>query len=282
MFIFKKVSDLQRHLQSVRSSGKRVGFAPTMGALHDGHLSLIAQANQACDISVCSIFVNPTQFNDKSDLDKYPRTTEKDIDLLLKAGCHVLFLPDVEEVYPPDFDYDFEVSLEGLDQGMEGAFRPGHFKGMVQVVRRLLQIVEPQQLFMGQKDFQQYSICKHMIKVCQLPVQIVCSPIIREVDGLAMSSRNVRLDADARALAPEIYKALQGAQALVKEGKSVAEIKNAALSALTRPGFDVDYFEIVDEDTLVPISKFEEGKRAVACTTVRCGGVRLLDNAFLT
>jgi pantoate--beta-alanine ligase len=248
-----------------------------MGALHAGHISLIEHSKKETDLTICSIFVNPTQFNDKSDLEKYPRPIEKDIDLLINAGCDALFLPDYEDVYPENFDFDASVDLEGLDLTMEGAHRPGHFHGVVQVVRRFLDIVKPDKLYMGQKDFQQFTIIGHVIEKLDLPVDLVVCPILREPDGLAMSSRNIRLNEDARNLAPVIYKTLSEARANYLAGMSVAEVKKQALDSLNIPGVTVDYFSIIDTKTLQEVE--EKGFNPIAAlTTVNIGGVRLLDN----
>ncbi len=182
------VNSLQRTLNTYRKQGLTIGFVPTMGALHAGHLSLIRQSAKKNDIVVCSIFVNPTQFNNASDLAKYPRTLKKDGQLLESAGCHLLFAPSVDEIYPPGLDTEVKFSFKGLDKMMEGRFRPGHFKGMAQVVKRLLDLVQPHDLYMGQKDFQQFTIVAHMIKTLKLPIQLVVCPIMREAHGLAMSS----------------------------------------------------------------------------------------------
>jgi pantoate--beta-alanine ligase len=280
MLIFKKVDQLQDYLQTQGKNGLSIGFVPTMGALHQGHISLIDQANAANDISVCSIFVNPTQFNDKSDLAKYPRPIEHDIELLVEANCDVLFLPEVSEIYPPDFDYDYELDLGYITQPMEGAFRPGHFKGVIQVVKRLLDIVQPSHLYMGQKDFQQFSIIKAMIKKLAMPVQIVMCPILREPDGLAMSSRNVRLSPDGRQLSSQISAALRQAQADAKALPLAQVLENARLS-LQKAGIEIEYLEAVHADTLQPATNFDDAESVVLCTTVRIDGVRLLDNVVL-
>ena len=194
MYIFQKAADLRSHLKTIlRGRSSTIGFIPTMGALHEGHLALIRAAQANGCYTVCSIFVNPTQFNDPSDLEKYPRTPEKDAELLEKVGCDVIFMPEVEEIYPPGDIQDFELDFEGLDEVMEGVFRPGHFKGVAQVVKRLLDLVQPDGLYMGQKDFQQVAIVRHLIRVTRFPVELVVVPTVREHDGLAMSSRNIRL-----------------------------------------------------------------------------------------
>lgn len=280
MHLFTTVKDIQIFLQECRAEGKTVGFAPTMGALHQGHLSLIELSRRDNDITVCSIFVNPRQFDDKKDLDKYPRPIEKDTEMLKGAGCDVLFIPEVEEMYPTDFDNQWSLDLGTLDKGMEGAHRPGHFHGVTVVVRRLLEIVMPDHLYMGQKDLQQFCIVQYMIKALDMPVNIVLCPIVREADGLAMSSRNVRLDETARAAAPAIYQTLLRIQELSRTA-TVAELYTQARAWFDRPDFDLDYFEVVRTDTLEVVSSLDEYPEIFACTTVRVGGVRLLDNIRL-
>ncbi|MEM1320921.1 MAG: pantoate--beta-alanine ligase [Bacteroidota bacterium] len=280
MYLFKKVSDLQHHLHQLRAGGRKIGFAPTMGALHQGHLSLIRRAAAENDCTVCSIFVNPTQFNDAADLEKYPRTAANDIHLLTSKGNNVLFMPPVEEVYPPDLDTKISFSFGPLAAVMEGAHRPGHFEGMAQVVKRLLDIVQPDGLYMGQKDFQQLAIVRSMLKQLGSGIDLVMCPIIREEDGLAMSSRNVRLDPALRPQAALLSQTLQKTKAL-QDQQSPAEISAAALNTLTRPGFRPEYFEIVDGRSLQRLHRFEETDFAVACTAVWVGEVRLIDNLIL-
>ncbi len=277
MYVFKKVADLKKYLDKRRKSGDTVGFVPTMGALHEGHMSLIQQSITATDCTVCSIFVNPTQFNEASDLEKYPRTIAKDMAMLNTEGCHVLFLPDVSEVYPPGLNTELELDFGDLATVMEGKFRPGHFDGMAQVVKRLLDIVEPHQLFMGQKDFQQLTIVRSMLRQLELPVQLVMCPIIREKGGLAMSSRNVRLDPALRKKALLLNKTLKAAKRKMKT-ESPAAIKKWAMKQLKIPSFKPEYFEIVDGITLQNIRKFEKSDLVVACTAVWVGDVRLIDN----
>jgi pantoate--beta-alanine ligase len=283
MEIYTSVASLQQRLYQLTREGKKIGFAPTMGALHEGHLTLILDALEENDIAVCSIFVNPTQFNDPEDLKKYPRPIEKDRQMLEAVGCNILFLPEVEEIYPagliePDFD------LQGLDLPMEGAKRPGHFKGVVRVVHRLLDIVLPDSLYMGQKDFQQYSIIAQMLKQMNSKIRLVRVPIVREDDGLAMSSRNVRLSKEGRTLAPILFKVLQEVEYFVNSQpfptpKGALEL---AFSLLKDHGIeDIDYFEIVDGHSLKSLHSFEDSRFAVACAVVVIDGVRLLDNIIL-
>ena len=280
MFVFKTVSELQQYLNSRRANGEQIGFAPTMGALHLGHLDLMrhSKAQNAC--TVCSIFVNPTQFNDPKDLEKYPRTPEKDLAMLESVGTEVVFMPAVEEIYPPGLDLALQLDLNPLDQVMEGAFRPGHFQGMAQVVKRLLDIVQPDRLYMGQKDFQQFSIVGYLIQQMQLPVELVMVPTVREADGLAMSSRNVRLSPEQRQAAPIIYRTLEWAKSQLGL-QAIAEIETAALQRLNLPDFRPEYFQIVDGKTLKPIINPTEHDWIVACVATWVGEVRLIDNLAL-
>jgi len=277
MFLFKKVADLQKYLDNKRDTGNVIGIVPTMGALHEGHLSLIRASKEQSDITVCSIFVNPTQFNEVSDLDKYPRTTGADIDLLTSVDTDVLFLPSVEEVYPPGLDTKLTLDFGGLANVMEGEFRPGHFDGMAQVVWRLLSIAGADKIFMGQKDFQQLTIVRNMLKQMQSKIELIMCPIVREEDGLAMSSRNVRLTREYRAIAPIIQKTLQEAKAMISE-KEPAEIKDWAMDVMKNHDLKPEYFEIVDGITLQAIERFKDSNFVVACTAAWAGEVRLIDN----
>lgn len=279
MHLFKRNSDLQEYLTNQQKQGFSIGFVPTMGALHQGHLSLITQAQQQTTIVVCSIFVNPTQFDDKSDLAKYPRPVSQDIEKLAAIGCDVLFLPTVEEIYPADLA-QIHFDLGGLDQTMEGAHRTGHFEGVVQVVHRLLDIVRPNSLYMGQKDFQQFTVIKRMLKLMSSPIELVRVPIMRENDGLAMSSRNVRLSEAGRKKASNLSRILFQAQ---KDAQNLEPdtVRNNALARLKEEAFDVDYFMLVDGDNLQEVDRFEPNKTTVACTTIQVDGIRLLDNIIL-
>ena len=280
MYLFKKVSDYQRWLRQVRDQGATIGFFPTMGALHQGHLSLFETSKKENDRTVCSIFVNPTQFNDPKDLEKYPRIPGKDIEMLATAGVDVLFIPDVSEIYPKNLTFDVPIDLGHLDQVLEGSFRPGHFKGVVQVVKRLLDIIQPDSLYMGQKDFQQLTIIRHMMEQLNLAIKLVACPTVREKDGLAMSSRNVRIEPAHRPLAPLIFQALTAA----KESAGILkpeQIKATATAQINQPPFKVEYFEIVDGQTLLPVKRFQDAETVIACTAVWLGAVRLIDNLIV-
>lgn len=279
MYIFKTVAALQDHLSKLKQEGLKLGFVPTMGALHTGHLSLIEASKKVADITVCSIFINPTQFNDIEDLEKYPVTTESDIDLLNSSNTDVLFLPSANEIYPENIDTSVNVDFGTLDKLMEGKFRPGHFAGVAQVVKRLLDIVQPNMLFMGQKDYQQFCICRSMIKQLHLPVDIVMCSIVREKDGLAMSSRNMRLSGEQRNVASGIYKVLSELSANFDKMK-LEELKSNAINALNNiADFRLDYLEIADGNTLLPATKLSES--IVVCVAVYLGNVRLIDNMIL-
>ncbi|MFT5645919.1 MAG: pantoate--beta-alanine ligase [Aureispira sp.] len=279
MYIFKTVRDLQHYISTQKKQAKQIGFVPTMGALHRGHLDLVRRAFDDCDLVVCSIFVNPTQFGEANDLDNYPRPIENDIQKLEELGCSVLFLPAVSEVYPKGL-VSPSVDLKGLDTNMEGAHRPGHFAGVVQVILRFLDILQPDYLYMGQKDYQQFAVIKYVLQLLQLSTQIVCVPIVREEDGLAMSSRNVRLSPEGRQRALLISKMLFKAKEHAAS-MSLEEVKKRALAYIDQHQLEVDYFTIIDGDSLENIDSFDKATTVTACTTVRIDGVRLLDNIIL-
>lgn len=280
MYLFKTIAPLREYLDFQRSFGHSIGFAPTMGALHQGHLSLISASKTDNEYTVASIFVNPTQFNETQDLQKYPRTPDKDIELLLKVGCDVLFMPSVEEIYPKSGAPATQVDYGQLTQVMEGKFREGHFEGVVQVVERLLRLVEPHRLYMGEKDYQQYQIIRYMVEAIGLSVEVKGVPIIREADGLAMSSRNVRLSTEERQIAQNIHKTLQQAKAMV-DSHSPGTISSWAMQQLEALQFKPEYFEIVNGTTLESIQTFSRKEKVIACTAAWLGNVRLIDNLVL-
>lgn len=279
MYVLKTVKDLQNYVINSRKEGKTVGFTPTMGALHEGHMSLLKISKEKNDLSIFSIFVNPTQFNDESDLEKYPRPIVADIELLEKNGCDALFLPSVKEVYPDD-PQPLNLDFGKLDKVMEGEFREGHFAGVAQVVKRLLDIVLPDKLFMGQKDFQQFTIIQTMINQLEIPTELVVCPIMRAKSGLAMSSRNVRLSEKGREEATLISKTLQAAKKKV-DSSTPAKVEKWAMKELSAPGFEPEYFTIVDGHTLQPIKEFSDSDYVVACVATWLEGVRLIDNEIL-
>jgi len=277
---YKTVKGLQRRLAWYVAKKKRIGFVPTMGALHKGHLSLIQKSTSQNDITVVSIFVNPTQFNDKSDLTKYPRTVIEDSKLLKSVGCSYLFLPAEKQVYPQGESDSIALDISELTKYMEGPNRPGHFEGVVQVVHRLLSIVNPSHLYMGQKDFQQFTIIAHMLHTLKMKTKLVVCPIKRADDGLAMSSRNVRLKKKIRTEATVLFETLSYVK--VNQDKyTPAILKKKAIAKLSIPQFRPEYFVIADGHTLKPVKKMADHKYVVACTAVWAGKVRLIDNMIL-
>lgn len=276
MKIVSKIQDLKGYLAQERLNNRRIGFVPTMGALHAGHLSLVKRCVDENDICVVSVFVNPTQFNDKKDLETYPRTLEKDCELLQSAGCDYVFAPSVEEMYPePDTRvFDFGKVM----QVMEGARRPGHFNGVAQVVSKLFYIVEPDNAYFGEKDFQQIAVIRAMVKQLGMSVKINDCPILREADGLAMSSRNTRLTPELRQKAPLIARTLKESTNFAP-AKGVQEVIDYVVNTINQePDMEVEYFEIVDGNTLESIKDWKDTDYPVGCITVYCGEVRLIDN----
>lgn len=276
MKIVNNIKELKGYLAQERQNNKKIGLVPTMGALHNGHLSLVKCCGKDNDVCVVSVFVNPTQFNNKTDLATYPRTLDKDCALLESAGCNYVFAPSEQEMYPePDIrEFDFGT----VSSVMEGAYRPGHFNGVAQVVSKLFYIVEPDNAYFGEKDFQQVAVIKAMVKQLNIPVLINACPIVREVDGLALSSRNVRLTPEQRQKAPLIARTLKESTTFVPE-KSVREVKEYVINTINAdPVMRVEYYEIVDEDTMEAISSWSDTTCAVGCITVYCGDVRLIDN----
>ena len=282
MIIFKRVQHLKDWIRSRKEHKKSIGFVPTMGALHKGHLSLVETSLANVDCTVVSIFINPRQFNDSDDLKKYPRPIESDIRMLSETGIDVLFLPDEVDIYARGDESHIDFDPGPAANSMEGKFRPGHFKGMAEVVYRLLAIVEPDKLYMGQKDFQQLTIVRKMITDLHIPVLLEMCPTVRESNGLAMSSRNARLSTEARQEAAIIYSTLVAAQRLYEEEAPVGEIKKLAMQALTRRNFDPEYFEIVDGISLEPVSSIDDSQFVVTCCAVKVEGIRLIDNAVWT
>lgn len=280
MKIIRETDILKKTINALKEKKKTIGFAPTMGALHAGHVRLIRKANRENHRVISSIFVNPSQFNDPADLKKYPRTFEADRKLLEENACDILFFPSVEEIYPKETDSNFDLDLDGLDTTMEGAFRPGHFKGVAQVVKRLLDIVEPDILYMGQKDFQQFTIIQYMINQFDLPVKLAVCRTKREKDGLAMSSRNRRLNPSIRSRANILYKTLKAAKRKINTN-SPTEIEVYAMNRLNIQDFNPEYFKIVEGHRLKEISDISKHKYVVACTAVWAGEVRLIDNMIL-
>lgn len=274
MELYTTVEGLKKGLAA--RSGETVGFVPTMGALHAGHVSLVERARAENGVVAVSVFVNPTQFNDKEDLRCYPRTPEADAEVLRAAGADMVFMPSVEEVYPEPDRRVFDFGM--LDKVMEGATRPGHFNGVAQVVSRLLGIVEPDRAYFGEKDFQQIAIVREMVRQLGIETRIVACPIVREVDGLALSSRNRLLSVEHRAAAPRIYAAMKAAAADAGR-KSVEEVKARVVEEIESDGLlKVIYFELADEETLRSVESWNTGGHVRGFVAVQAGNVRLIDN----
>lgn len=278
MIIFKRSDDCAAYLARIRKNNHTLGFVPTMGALHKGHLALVNSSTKENDLTICSIFVNPTQFNNPDDLKKYPIAIEQDINLLEKAGCDILFLPAKHEIYPKSKKISVpQVTLHYLATEMEAAKRPGHFDGVMQVVHRLLQIIQPDKLYMGQKDYQQQLIISKLLKAYHPDIILCTIPTVREQSGLAMSSRNKRLSTTQRKRSNSIYRALQyiskglpsiEIDKLLKEGKDIMESE----------GLKVEYLEIADAETLSLLTRISNGDRIVICTAAYVDDIRLIDN----
>lgn len=276
MRVVKTISELKSLISGYKQENKTVGLVPTMGALHAGHKSLVDRARKENDIVVVSVFVNPTQFNNKQDLATYPRTEERDCALLEAAGCDVVFMPAVEEVYPEPDNRQFD--LGAVAEVMEGAHRPGHFNGVAQIVSKLFGFVEPDRAYFGEKDFQQIAVIRKMVQLEGFKLQIVACPIKREDDGLALSSRNVRLTAEQRQLAPNIYRVLKESCNFAKS-HTVAETEKFVVDSLNAlPQMEVEYYSIVDALTMQPVSDWADADCITGCITVYCGEVRLIDN----
>ena len=276
MKIVNSIKELKHYLAEEKLNNKRIGFVPTMGALHCGHVSLVKRCAAENDVCVVSVFVNPTQFNDKNDLVTYPRTLEKDCALLEPAGCNYVFAPSEQEMYPEPDTRTFDFGT--VSAVMEGARRPGHFNGVAQVVSRLFEIVNPDNAYFGEKDFQQIAVIRAMVKQLDLPVRINDCPIVREADGLALSSRNVRLTPEQRQKAPLIARTLKESTNFVP-GKSVQDVIDYVINTINAdPVMRVEYFEIVDGNTMESVRNWSETTYPVGCITVYCGEVRLIDN----
>ena len=283
MQIITTKADLERCIQACKAKGQTIGLVPTMGALHEGHASLVRKCVSENNITVVSVFVNPTQFNNKEDLAKYPRSLERDAELLDSIGANFVFAPTPEEMYSADeMNNTFRFDFGGLDQVMEGKMRPGHFNGVVQVVSRLFYLVKPDRAYFGEKDFQQLAIIHFMVERSELAgtfgnLQIIGCPIVREQSGLALSSRNERLSADekqtALAISRTLFESLEWAK---QPGATVANVQQRVIDTINAvPGLEVEYYEIVDQSTLLPTDTFNH---AIGCVTVYCGPVRLIDN----
>lgn len=279
MEIFRTRKELSEYLSAPNNIGKITGLVPTMGALHQGHLSLIEFASKNCDLVICSIFVNPTQFNDARDLEKYPRPIAQDIAKLESAKCDVLFLPEITEMYSGDEKW--LIDLGTLDQQLEGELRPGHYQGVTQIVNKFLDVIKPHKAFFGQKDYQQFLVILKMVQILNIPVELVMCPIIRETDGLAMSSRNVHLSADDREIALNLYKSLLNAKVEFPDAE-IPDVEEQAKQFLKSvAGLTLEYFSIRKADTL----EFPEPCKKsglIALVAAKAGNTRLIDNIMLS
>lgn len=274
MIIVEKIADLQAYIKE--KAAKSVGFVPTMGALHDGHISLITRCVAENDLCVASVFVNPTQFNDKADLERYPRTPEADCAMLQAAGCDVVFMPTVQEMYPEEDTRQF--NFGSLETVMEGKYRPGHFNGVAQIVSKLFDAVQPHKAYFGEKDFQQVAIIRAMVEQLNYPIQIIACPIIREESGLARSSRNTLLTDEQRKKAALIAQVLTKSTTFVHSKSVSATIDWVEEQFKDDAEFRMDYYEIVDGNSLQPVQNWEDSEFIVGCIAVYCGKIRLIDN----
>ena len=280
MLQFKERDELLKHQSTAKKRGQSIGFVPTMGALHPGHISLIAAAKKDNDVVICSIFINPTQFNNAKDFEKYPVTTEKDIQLLEAAGCEILFLPDKQEIYPETDHSPLHYELGHLENILEGFYRPGHFQGVCMVVDRLLQLVQPDKVYIGQKDYQQCMVLKKLVEILDLKIEMIVCPTLRETDGLAMSSRNMRLNDAERQKAVFIYDTLCFIKKEIRPG-NVDDLIERARYNLVEEGFRVDYIEIANAQNLDIVHEWYGTTPLVALIAVFLNEVRLIDNLLL-
>ena len=281
MEILYTTAELHRYAETCRRAGQRLGLVPTMGALHEGHLQLVRAAAAACEVVIVSIFINPTQFNNAEDFRLYPRLFDADTALLAPAGCTTLFLPSVEEMYPQPGGMRFDFGA--LEQIMEGAHRPGHFNGVAIVVSKLFHLSQPHQAYFGQKDWQQVAIVRQLVADLSFQMEVISFPTVREADGLAMSSRNRRLSAAARAVAPRLHKALELAAELVRVRQSPPmAVREAAIAHIqAEPAFRVEYFEVANAHTLQPLTEWRTGQAVVLCVAAYLDDVRLIDNVVV-
>lgn len=279
MIIFKRIEEIHDFISGQKAGHQTIGFVPTMGALHEGHISLVTKAKKENNVVVVSIYVNPTQFNNATDFQKYPKTIEEDINKLEAASCDILFLPDTNQIYPHQ-TIQRDYAIGDLEVTLEGKYRPGHFQGVCQVVHRLLDIVKPENLYLGQKDFQQCLVIKKMIKEEGLPVRVHIIETIREADGLAMSSRNLRLTVEQRQMANTLFEVLQWVRDEVKPGDLLL-VKTQGSVYLTRHNFKVDYLEIADPDDLTVMHTWDGRKSFVILVAAALGDIRLIDNLLI-
>jgi len=280
MQTFHTQTEIRQFLQKERCSGSKIGLIPTMGALHDGHLSLIRLSKAQGDLAVASIFVNPTQFNNSEDLDKYPRNPEKDLEMLASAGCDAVFMPSVKEMYPAKVN--LSISFGSLETELEGRFRQGHFAGVGLVVSKLFNLIQPDQAYFGQKDLQQFFVIKALVEQLSFPIQLHMAPIAREANGLAMSSRNERLTTEERAHASLIYRALTEARTMLLEGAVIAAVQTHVFELFKASDrFSLEYFEIINTHDFAPLETVNEKASTALCIAAEIGPVRLIDNLLL-
>lgn len=282
--MIKQIIEAKELLPIIRKAKKKgflIGFVPTMGALHDGHLSIIRKCKQENNICISSIFINPTQFNDKNDFDKYPRLQDDDVKKLETAGCDYVFTPTEESIYPNKDFSKIIIDLGDLGSMLEAEHRPGHFDGVVTIVKKLFDLVQPHSAYFGQKDYQQYQIIKRLIAYFNYDIKLILCETVRESDGLAMSSRNILLNQQERNLATIIFETMSMAKKLLRD-KSIVEVKDWATNTFRRENLiNFEYFEIVDADSLKPIYSLDEADRIIICTAMKIGNIRLIDNMFV-
>ncbi|WP_276367240.1 pantoate--beta-alanine ligase [Chryseolinea sp. H1M3-3] len=280
MEIFKKIAPLKAFLKEFRTVGDTIGLVPTMGALHNGHLSLIDTSKSQNSLTVCSIYVNPTQFNNPVDLQKYPRNLEEDVKLLQKVGCDVVFCPSNEEMYTGQASLKFDFGA--LDKVMEGKFRPGHFSGVALVVSKFFNIVNPDRAYFGQKDWQQFAIIQQVVEELKFGLTLHSVPTLREADGLAMSSRNLRLNEQERLKATIFHQSLLAAQENLRQGRKITDAKKLVEEMIKKvPGVTLEYFEVADSKNLNVLEFVNEAEKPILCIAGYVGDVRLIDNMFL-
>ena len=280
MIIFKQANGLTKYLQKQKQGNNSIGFVPTLGALHDGHLSLLKRCREMCKITVASIFVNPTQFNNTDDLKKYPKTVSEDILLLEENGCDVLFLPDEKEIYPDEKSKQKHFDLGYLETILEGKFRPGHFQGVCLVIEKLLNIINPDFLFLGQKDFQQCLVIKKLANLMNKDTRIIICPILREASGLAMSSRNLRLNPEDRKLAAQLHQTLVSIKNKLDD-HNFLQLKEQAINELQNKGFRVEYLELARKTDLQIVTDFKDKEDLIILVAAYLAGIRLIDNLLI-
>lgn len=276
MKVLHTIQEVRTHLNSI-DSNESIGLVPTMGALHQGHLSLIEHSNKVCEFTITTIFVNPAQFNKQEDLEKYPRTIEEDLEKLEKAGCDLVFIPEADEIYPGK--PELSINLGVISEELEGRFRPGHFNGVGLIISKFFNIIEPNKAFFGQKDLQQYHVIKKLAFELNFPVEIVMVPTEREETGLAMSSRNLRLSETQRLEASLIFQTLQTAKESLLKGRSINSVKSQAHVSFSKSeSLTLEYFEVIHTSNFLPIEKVTDKDQTAICTAAEIGGVRLIDN----